>query len=208
MTDRNQPTSTADASADEATALVLEFARAQGLEVERGDRRGELVIVLPGEQKLRTVCSLIVGESDVSVSAFVIRNPDENHAEVYTYLLRRNLRMPGLAYAIDSTGDVYLVGRLPQAALDVDHLDRLLGLVLDASDGAFNELLTLGFLTSMKREWAWRTQRRESLRKLEAFRHLLDGSVDEAPGGESLARAHDESGLDTPGRAHGRSSAP
>ncbi|MDO5697393.1 MAG: YbjN domain-containing protein [Dermatophilus congolensis] len=209
MTDRNRPTSP---SAERATSLVLEFSRAQGLEVERGDRKGELVIVLPGEQKLRTVCSLLVGEQDVSVSAFVIRNPDENHAEVYTYLLRRNLRMPGMAYAIDSSGDVYVVGRVPHSGLDSDQLDRMLGLVLEAADGAFNELLTLGFLSSMKREWAWRTSRRESLRNLEAFRHLLDGSEDEVeqPGGAELADAHEsEKGrFDTPGRAHDRTSAP
>lgn len=209
MTESNAPATESSRScpvADEATSLVLEFARAQGLEVERGGRKGELVIVLPGEQKLRTVCSLLVGESDVSVSAFVIRNPDENHAEVYTYLLRRNLRMPGMAYAIDSSGDVYVVGRVPHSGLDTDQLDRMLGLVLDASDGAFNELLTLGFLTSMKREWAWRVSRRESLRNLEAFRHLLDGSDHEAPDGEELAEAHEGAAeparFDTAGRAH------
>lgn len=210
MTDRHDTTATAD----EATGLVLEFARSQGLEVERGGRSGELVIVLPGEQKLRTVCSLLVGDSDVSVSAFVIRNPDENHAEVYTYLLRRNLRMPGMAYAIDSSGDVYVVGRVPHAGLDSDQLDLMLGLVLDASDGAFNELLTLGFLTSMKREWAWRTSRRESLRNLEAFRHLLDGEHDHEHAEHAEHAEHGgpaserEGGFDTPGRAHDRTTSP
>ncbi len=188
-------------SGGEATALICQFARAQGLEVERGGRKGELVVVLPGDAKLRTVCSLLVGEHDVTITAFVIRNPDENHAEVYTYLLRRNLRMPGLAYAIDATGDVYVTGRIPLRALDVDQLDSVLGLVLEASDGAFNELLALGFLTSMQREWAWRTARRESLRSLEAFRHLLDvpgaGLQDDpqhSGPADTASRAHEESG--------------
>ena len=48
-------------------------------------------------------------------------------------------------------------------------------MVLEAADTPFNELLVLGFLTSMRKEWAWRISRGESTRNLEAFRHLLDG---------------------------------
>ena len=44
----------------------------------------------------------------------------------------------------------------------------------DAADGPFNELLALGFLESMKKEWAWRISRGESTRNLDAFRHLLE----------------------------------
>jgi len=54
------------------------------------------------------------------------------------------------------------------------YLDQIFGVVLDASDGAFNELLAMGFLESMKKEWAWRTSRGESTRNLDAFRHLLE----------------------------------
>ena len=54
------------------------------------------------------------------------------------------------------------------------HLDQLFGVVLAASDEAFNELLALGFLGSMKKEWAWRVSRGESTRNLDAFRHLLE----------------------------------
>ena len=120
------------------------------------------------------MCSLVVAEQSLSVSAFVVRNPDENHEAVYRYLLRRNLRLPGLAYAIDPVGDVYVTGRVPLAGVDAAYLDQVLGVVLDAADGAFNELLALGFLESMKKEWAWRVSRGESTRNLDAFAHLLD----------------------------------
>lgn len=170
------------------------------VEHELGARPGEVVVTLPGERKLRTVASLVVGEHDVRVKAFVIRNPDENHEQVYRFLLTRNLRLPGLAYAIDSAGDVYLTGRLaiesllpgsrpdarsddgppgdrPDARSDdgpVGVVDRLLGAILGACDEPFNELLVLGFLTSMRKEWAWRISRGESTANLEAFRHLLE----------------------------------
>ena len=164
----------ATSSTRPAGRVIRDFAAASHLELEAGTRAGEFVLVLPGEHKLKTVCSLLVGERDLSISAFVIRHPDEEELRVYRYLLSRNLRLPGLAYAIDGSGDVYVVGRVPLAAVDAAYLDRLLGVVLEATDGCFNELLALGFLSSMRKEWAWRTSRGESLRNLEPFRHLLE----------------------------------
>lgn len=150
------------------------------VEWEPGAREGEFVVTLPGEKKLRTVVSLVAGR-DLSVSAFVIRRPDENHADFYRSLLRRNLRLPGLAYAVDGTGDVYVTGRVPAAGVDEDQLDQLLGVVLEAADAPFNELLALGFLSSMRKEWEWRVSRGESLRNLEAFRSLLQREGDPPP---------------------------
>lgn len=168
-----------------STAIEM-FLQDNEIEWEGGARRGEFVVTLPGEKKLRTVTSLLVGERALSVSAFVIRNPDENHERFYRYLLRRNLRLPGLAYSIDAAGDVYVAGRLPLAGVDADFLDQVMGVVLDAADAPFNELLVLGFLSSMRKEWAWRVSRGESLANLEAFRSVLEGSEDgpspKAPG--------------------------
>ena len=145
-------------------------------EVDHADgvRPGEVVVQLPGEHKLRTNVSLLLGDHSLSVSAFVVRHADEKHEAVYRWLLERNVRLRGVAFALDSLGDVYLVGRLPLEGVTPDTLDRLLGAVLDAADSSFDELLALGFLTSMKREWAWRLSRGESTRNLEAFRHLLE----------------------------------
>jgi hypothetical protein len=155
-------------------AVVEAYLAESGIPWEQGAREGEYVVTLPGERKLKTVASLVATESTLSVSAFVIRNPDENHEEFYRTLLRKNLRLPGLAYAIDSSGDVYVTGRVPAAAVDAAYLDQLLGVVLQAADDPFNELLAIGFLSSMKKEWAWRVSRGESTRNLDAFRHLLE----------------------------------
>jgi hypothetical protein len=167
-----------DAAAAETT--VRAYLDDAGIEWELGGRPGEFVVTLPGEKKLRTVASLLVGERQTSVSAFVVRNPDENHEAFYRHLLRRNLRMPGLAYAVDTSGDVYVKGEVPTAAVDAAYLDQLFGVVLEAADSPFNELLVLGFLTSMRKEWAWRISRGESTRNLEAFRHLLEEPRPEA----------------------------
>lgn len=164
----------ASARVTAASTCLERYLADNDLPWELGARRGEYVVTLPGERKLRTVVSLLIRESATSVSAFVIRNPDENHEQFYRSLLRRNLRLPGLAYAIDGDGDVYVRGQLPTHALDETTIDDLFGAVLAAADTPFNELLTIGFLTSMRKEWAWRLDRGESTANLEAFRHLLE----------------------------------
>ncbi len=183
---------------DRVTRLITDFAEEQELPTELGARDGELVLTLPGEKKLKTVCSLLVGVEDLRINAFVIRRPDENHADFYRYLLGHNLKLPGLAYGIDRLGDVYVIGRHALAGIDEGRLDRLMGGVLEAADSHFNQLLVLGFLTSMRREWAWRVTRGEPLKNLEAFRDILDvpGALDildedaaERDSGESRAAA-------------------
>lgn len=156
-----------------AQQVVVDWLAESGLEHEPGARPGEQVVRLPGEKELRIAVSVLVGERGLSVSAFVIRNPDENHAQFYRWLLARNARLPGIAFALDRSGDVFLVGRLPLLGVTAQALDELLGAVLATADSCFNELLALGFLNSMRREWAWRVDRGESTRGLEAFRHLL-----------------------------------
>jgi Putative bacterial sensory transduction regulator len=145
------------------------------------DRPGMFSLTLPGEKKLQTPVRLDVGEHALGVHAFVCRNPDENHARVYRWLLERNLRMYAVAFAVDRTGDIYLDARLPLSAVDDDELDRILGSVLSHADESFNAILELGFASSIRKEWEWRISRGESTRNLEAFRGWLEAGTDPAP---------------------------
>jgi Putative bacterial sensory transduction regulator len=133
---------------------------------------GTFAVTLPGTAKLKTTCSLVVGDHGVTVNAFVARRPDENHEEVYRWLLERNLRTYGVAFAIDHLGDIYLAGRIPHESITADEVDRLLGSVLQEADSSFNRILELGFVTAIRKEWAWREKRGEPLTNLAAFAHL------------------------------------
>jgi hypothetical protein len=133
---------------------------------------GSFVVVLPGDHKQKTTCSMVVGEHALTVQAFVARHVDENAEVVYRWLLERNLRMYAVAFAVDPLGDIYLTARLPLAAVTPDEVDRLLGAVLEYADSSFNTILELGFGSSITREWAWRLSRGEPTTNLEAFRHL------------------------------------
>jgi hypothetical protein len=53
-------------------------------------------------------------------------------------------------------------------------IDRLLGAVLTYADENFDTMLRLGFGDSIKREWAWRVKRGESLANLRAFARFAD----------------------------------
>ncbi len=134
---------------------------------------GEYVVTLPGTRKLSTTVALAVGRHTLTVNAFVVRRPDENHEAFYRWLLERNTRLYGVAYAIDRLGDVYLCGRLPLVAVTPEEVDRLLGAVVENADGSFNTLLELGFADAIRKEHAWRTARGESTRNLDAFTHLI-----------------------------------
>ncbi|MGE7390324.1 YbjN domain-containing protein [Streptomyces sp. NPDC004126] len=154
------------------TAAVIESTLA-GAELSwESPEPGTYVVQLPGTRKLSTTCSLRIGRHSLSVNAFVIRHPDENEAGVHRWLLERNLKLYGMAYAVDPLGDVYLTARLPLSVVTPEDLDSLLGTVLEAADGAFNTLLELGFASAIRREYEWRVSRGESTRNLDAFKHL------------------------------------
>ncbi len=153
-------------------AIIEEFIDSHDLDCERKDANTFLVS-LPGEKKLLTHCALVVGDHSLSINAFVIRKPDENEAGVHAWCMQKNASMYGIAFATNELGDLFLVGRLPLSAVTEREVDRLLGAVLQHSDSSFNPLLELGFANAIRREWAWRVSRGESLANLKAFEHLV-----------------------------------
>jgi len=144
---------------------------------------GSYLVRLEGQHKLATMTWLIVGAHSLHVEAFFCRGPDENHARFYRFLLERNGRMYGVHFAVDSRGDVHLVGHLPLGSVTADEIDRLLGCVLTYSDENFNPALAIGFASSIRKEWAWRVKRGESLANLRAFAQFADPDAGAASSG-------------------------
>ena len=137
---------------------------------------GAFAVRLEGQHKLVTMTWLIADTHSLQVEAFFCRQPDENHAEFYRFLLERGSRMFGVHFALDPVGDVHLVGRLPLATIIPEEIDRLLGCVLSYSDETFDQALMIGFASSIRREYAWRVKRGESLANLRAFTRLTGPS--------------------------------
>jgi len=154
-----------------AIATIDEFLESHDIDFEKSGNN--YFLTLPGERKLQTHCAIVVGDHSVSINAFVIRKPDENTEAVHEWLLKKNASMYCVAFALNELGDIFLVGRLPFHSITEQELDRVIGAVLQYSDSSFNPLLELGFSTAIRREWAWRVSRGESLANLKAFEHLI-----------------------------------
>ena len=181
-----QPVEARESSRIEAVQVIRRYLGEGEIEFEE-PVVGTFVLVLPGEHRLKTTVLLTIGQHAMSINSFVVRNPDDNHVAVYRWLLERNLRIYGVGYAVDHLGDVYLAGKTPLHAINDSELDRLLGSILENSDGAFDHLLELGFSSAIKREWAWRISRGESTKNLAAFAHLADRNA----GTQSAVRQDD-----------------
>jgi hypothetical protein len=166
------------ASPDEqaAAAAVIRHALADAGVEHQEPQPGAFVANLPGQKRLKTACWLVVGGQGLAVEAFVVRRPEENQGQVHGWLLAHNARMFGVCWSIDDSGDIYLTGRWPLAAVTPESVDRLLGVVLDYADSAFNTLLELGFGSSIRREWAWRESRGEPMANLAAFEGFVKRS--------------------------------
>jgi hypothetical protein len=160
-------------SANEASRAIEEALAELALSHE-SPQPGAYLVRLEGQHKLATMTWLIAATHSLHVEAFFCRQPDENHAAFYRFLLERSGRMYGVHFALDPAGDVYLVGRLPLASVSTEEIDRLLGCVLTYSDENFDQALRLGFASSIRREWDWRVKRGESLANLRAFARLAD----------------------------------
>jgi Putative bacterial sensory transduction regulator len=166
---------------DPAAALAAALA---GLDVTfESPRPGAYLVRLPGQHKLATMAWLIAGAHSLHIEAFFCRQPDENHAQFYRFLLERNARMYGVHFALDPVGDVYLTGRQPLEAISPDEVDRLLGCVLSYADETFDQALMLGFASAIKKEYAWRVKRGESLANLQAFGRLTGTAGTGSDGG-------------------------
>jgi hypothetical protein len=165
-------------SADGPAAAIESALGSLGLSFE-APRPGAYLVRLEGRHKLATMTWLIAGAHSLQVEAFFCRQPDENHARFYRFLLERGGRMYGVHFALDPVGDVYLVGRLPLGCITPDEIDRLLGCVLSYSDENFDQALMIGFASAIRREWDWRVKRGESLANLRAFARLADAGAAE-----------------------------
>jgi putative sensory transduction regulator len=162
-------------AAGDPAAVIEATLRSLELGFEQA-RPGAFLVKLEGQHKLATMTWLVVGEHSLGVEAFFCRQPDENHEAFYRFLLERNGRMYGVHFTLDQMGDVYLTGKLPLSSVSAEDIDLLLGCVLSYSDENFDAALELGFGSAIRREWAWRVKRGESLANLQAFARFADPS--------------------------------
>ena len=110
---------------------------------EPGERRW--YVRLAGEDKDFTTIWFTLRQRALHFETYVMPAPEENEADFYAHLLRRNLTFHGLAFAIGAEEAVFLVGSLPLAAVSEAQLDRVIGSAWAYVERSFRPALRIGF---------------------------------------------------------------
>jgi len=114
--------------------------------IERGepDER-RWYVRLRGEDKDFTTVWLTLGQRTLRYETYVMPAPEENAAELYEHLLRRNEKLVGAHFSIGIEDAVFLRGELPVGALSEPELDRVVGTLYATVEQTFQGLLRIGF---------------------------------------------------------------
>jgi hypothetical protein len=103
-----------------------------------------------GEEKDFTTVWLTMGQRTLRYETYVMPAPEENAAELYESLLRRNEKLVGAHFSIGAEDAVFLRGELPLAVVDERELDRILGTLYATVEHVFRPLLRVGFATRFR----------------------------------------------------------
>lgn len=100
---------------------------------------------LRGEQKDVFSIWYVLRQRTLSMETYVMPAPEENAAECYEHLLRRNSHMFGFTFAIGAEDGVYLMGQIPNPTVTPAELDRLLGSIYEYTERFFRPAMRIGF---------------------------------------------------------------
>ena len=116
--------------------------------VERGEpsERRWYIRVL-GESKDIFTIWFTLRQRTPHYETYVMPAPDENHAQFFEHLLRRNRKVNGMSFCIGEEDAVFLAGSLPVHVIDNGELDRILGSIYTYVEQFFLPALRIGFAT-------------------------------------------------------------
>jgi hypothetical protein len=117
-------------------------------DLESGERRW--FVRVHGEQKDVFTIWFHLRQRTLHYETYVMPAPEENHAQLYEHLLRRNLRLYGAAFAIGEEDAVFLVGQLADEHVDEDELDRILGSIYEWVEQFFRPAMRIGYASKFK----------------------------------------------------------
>lgn len=116
-----------------------------GVEKDTEDGERRWIARVHGEEKANSSIWFHLRQRSLHVETYMMPAPEERHAELYEHLLRRNLRLRGLHFAIGAEDGIFLVGEVPVDRVDEDELDRLFGSVYQYVEQCFRPAMRIGF---------------------------------------------------------------
>jgi hypothetical protein len=113
--------------------------------VDRDTETVRWYVRMRGDDKEFTTVWLTLGQRMLRYETYVMPAPEENEAELYEHLLRRNDRLVGAHFSIGVEDAIFLRGEMPVGQVDHDELDRILGTLYADVEQCFQALLRIGF---------------------------------------------------------------
>lgn len=115
--------------------------------VERDNSDGERrwIARVTGEEKATFSIWFHLRQRTLHIETYFMPAPEERQAELYEHLLRRNLKLRGVSFAIGAEDAVFLIGELPVERLNEGELDRLFGSVYAYVEQCFRPAMRIGF---------------------------------------------------------------
>jgi hypothetical protein len=114
--------------------------------VDRSDDDGvRWYVRMRGDDKEFTTVWLTLGQRTLRYETYVMPAPEENDAELYEHLLRRNDTLVGAHFSIGIEDAVFLRGEVPVTHVTLAELDRVLGTLYAQVEQCFQSLLRIGF---------------------------------------------------------------
>ena len=92
----------------------------------------------------------LLRQRSLYVETYFMPAPEEQHAAVYEYCLRRNLKFFGMAFGIGDEDAIYLTGEIHNHEVDDAELDRLLGTAYMMTEQCFRPAMRLGFASKFQ----------------------------------------------------------
>ena len=107
-------------------------------------------IRLLGEEKSVFSIWLTLQQRSLHFETYFVPAPEENHAQLYEYCLRHNVKLRGARFAIGAEDAVFLVGEIAAGDVADDELDRILGTLYEATERHFRPAMRIGYATRFR----------------------------------------------------------
>lgn len=112
--------------------------------------RSRWYVRMKGEAKDFTTVWITLGQRTLRYETYVMPAPEENGADFYENLLRRNERLIGAHFSIGAEDAVFLRGDLPLSGLSESEIDRVVGSLYAYVEQCFRPLLAIGFASRFR----------------------------------------------------------
>ncbi|MDQ1375176.1 MAG: hypothetical protein QOJ09_2514 [Actinomycetota bacterium] len=105
---------------------------------------------LRGEDKAFTTVWLTLRQRTLHYETYFMPAPEENIEALYEYLLRANMRLFAMRFAVGPEDAIYLTGQMPLSAVDAEELDRIVGSTYAYAEQYFRPAMSIGYASRFR----------------------------------------------------------